>query len=125
MTHIADAGSGSVTNVTLVSEEYNVSVYSTEFETVVVTSCEQGVAGRDGVSDLSPFYRRFEFEDALEWVVNHNMDTTSFFARILDHDGTEIYAEKRVIDKNSFVILLTESLSGAVEVLFPTVVRTH
>lgn len=62
--------------------------------------------------------KRFDFVTSLEWLVNHNMNTTSFRETLVNQDGSKFTAKTRIIDANSFVIYLTTAESGWVDVIF-------
>ena len=62
-----------------------------------------------------------EFINTSVWLVQHNMDTRFFVARLSDTDGNSIYASTTIIDNNSFIINLTESTSGSADVMFNTI----
>lgn len=63
-------------------------------------------------------FRRFEFVDALEWVVNHNMGTRSFTESLTDNEGNRFFAKVKVVDENTFIVKLASATSGAVDVYF-------
>lgn len=61
---------------------------------------------------------RYEFTDALRWIVNHNKNTTQFSEVLTDETGNRFYAKLNIIDENSFVVDMTSAISGAVDVTF-------
>ena len=65
--------------------------------------------------------KHFDFIESIEWVVQHNMNTRFFVERITDSQGQQIFAKVTVIDNNSFVIKLTEAISGSVDVMFNSI----
>lgn len=62
--------------------------------------------------------KRYEFVDSLEWVVQHDMNTTAFRETLVHTDGTKFAAKTKIIDMNSFVVYLTSAESGWVDVIF-------
>lgn len=70
------------------------------------------VGGTPGVT------KRFDFVDSLEWLVQHDMGTTSFSETLVHADGTKFTAKTRVIDSNSFAVFLTSAESGWIDVVF-------
>lgn len=62
--------------------------------------------------------KRYNFTNSLEWVVQHNMNTTSFRETLVHSDGTKFSAKTRILDENSFVVKLTSAESGWVDVIF-------
>jgi len=62
--------------------------------------------------------KRYDFSNSLEWVVQHNMNTTSFRETLVHSDGSKFSAKTRIIDENSFVVNLTSAESGWVDVIF-------
>lgn len=72
-----------------------------------------GDAGNNLVS------KRFDFsDDSLEWLVVHNLNTRSFFSTTTSIDGTKFAAKTKILDENSFVVVLTSATSGWVDVIF-------
>jgi hypothetical protein len=49
----------------------------------------------------------YSFTASLEWIVQHNKNTTVFNETLFDQDGNKFYAPVKVIDENSFSIRLT------------------
>ena len=70
-----------------------------------------------GGSGSLPFVK-YEFNEAIDWVVVHGRNTKSFAAVTRDSAGERFYAAEHVIDNNSFVIHCTEVTSGSVDVFF-------
>lgn len=64
--------------------------------------------------------KRYSFVDSLEWLVEHNMNTTAFRETLVLNDGTKFNAKTRIIDQNRFVVYLTSAESGWVDVVFNT-----
>ena len=62
--------------------------------------------------------KRFDFNNSLEWLVVHNMGTTSFKETLVLSDGSKFSAKTKIIDSNSFLVKLTSAQSGWVDVLF-------
>ena len=60
----------------------------------------------------------YEFSESLQWVVNHGKNTRSFVESLKDSNGDRFYASVRTVDANTFVVDLTEALSGSVDVVF-------
>ena len=60
----------------------------------------------------------FEFTDALRWVVEHNRGTVKFIETLTDSEGNRFFAKTRIIDENTFEVVLTSASSGSVDVLF-------
>lgn len=54
----------------------------------------------------------------LLWAINHNRNTTRFKETLIDADGERFIAQVSIIDSNTFHVLLTEAISGRVEVVF-------
>ena len=61
---------------------------------------------------------RYTFTDSLQWVVNHNKNTTRLIESIADSNGNRFFAKIQIIDSNNFVVYLTEAKSGTVDVIF-------
>lgn len=78
----------------------------------------QGPAGTNGSSARSGKYL---FNNALEWLVVHNMNTTIFTEVLADSHGRRFFAPLQIIDNNSFKINLTEATSGSVDVMFAAI----
>ena len=70
------------------------------------------------VGGSSVVTKRFDFVSSLEWLVTHNMNTTSFRETLVNQDGSKFTAKTRIIDENSFVVYLTTAESGWVDVIF-------
>lgn len=70
------------------------------------------------VQQTSNNFVTYEFVDALEWIVNHNKNTTVFNETLFDANGNKFYAPVKINDSNSFTIQLTSATSGKVHVLF-------
>lgn len=62
--------------------------------------------------------KRFDFVNSLEWLVQHNMNTTSFRETLVQADGSKFTAKTKILDANSFVVYLTSAESGWVDVIF-------
>lgn len=62
--------------------------------------------------------QQYTFTDSTQWMVSHNMNTTSFVARLADDTGSTFFAATKTIDANNFVINLTTATSGTVDVIF-------
>lgn len=62
----------------------------------------------------------YNFNMALEWIVNHNKNTRVFNETLFDEDGNKFYAPVKIIDPNTFSVRLTTATSGSIHVLFPT-----
>lgn len=63
---------------------------------------------------------RYAFSDSMVWVVDHNRNTTRFVESLTTADGERFYAKVKIVDANSFVVHLTEAMSGFVDVIFDT-----
>jgi len=64
-------------------------------------------------------FRRFVINPpTLEYVVNHNMQTTQFLESIKDQNGSKIFARVDILDENNFLIKFTAATVGFVDVLF-------
>lgn len=62
---------------------------------------------------------RFEFNvPSSEWVVEHNMGTTRFNEKLLDKNNRPFFANVEIIDNNIFKVILSEMITGSVEVSF-------
>ena len=62
---------------------------------------------------------RFEFPNrSTVWLVQHNRNTRHIFEKLTDSEGNRFYASVKILDENSFVVNLTESCTGAVDVFF-------
>jgi hypothetical protein len=72
------------------------------------------------VQQTSNHFATYEFSDALEWIVNHNKNTTVFNETLFDSFGNKFFAPVNIIDTNSFTVRLTSATSGKVHVLFST-----
>jgi hypothetical protein len=76
------------------------------------------IAERFGDTNI-PVYKRYEFpQETLLWVVEHNMSTTHLRERLYTSDGKAMFAAIEVIDETSFVVRLTQAMSGWVDVEF-------
>lgn len=62
--------------------------------------------------------KRYSFTSSLEWLVTHNMNTTSFRETLVNSDGVKFSAKTKILDENSFVVFLTTAESGWVDVIF-------
>ncbi|CAB4129424.1 hypothetical protein UFOVP116_3 [uncultured Caudovirales phage] len=63
--------------------------------------------------------QRFEFPNrSTVWLVQHNRNTRHIFEKLADSDGNRFYAGIKILDENSFVVNLTESGTGTVDVFF-------
>ena len=62
--------------------------------------------------------QQYTFTNSIQWMVSHNMNTQKFIARLSDDTGATFFATTNTIDANNFVINLTESTSGTVDVIF-------
>ena len=62
--------------------------------------------------------KRFDFNNSLDWLVVHNMNTTAFKKTLMLSDGSEFSAKTQIVDQNSFLVKLTSAQSGWVDVLF-------
>ena len=60
----------------------------------------------------------YEFPASLQWVVTHNMNTTVFIERLTDSSGNRFMAGVQIINSNQFVVNLTSSIAGSVDVIF-------
>ena len=63
-------------------------------------------------------FKRYEFTNATEWVIQHNMNTRNFVESLTDFNGNRFYASVEILDQNSFKVNLTEASSGSVNVVF-------
>jgi hypothetical protein len=72
------------------------------------------------IQQTSNHFVTYEFSDALEWIVNHNKNTTVFNESLFDSDGNKFFAPVTIIDENTFSVNLTSATSGKVHVLFST-----
>ena len=70
------------------------------------------------VERVSNSWRRYEFDSSLKWLVQHNMNTTSFVEVLTDSNGKRFMASINIIDANSFEIDMTSATSGVVDVNF-------
>ena len=61
---------------------------------------------------------RYQFSNALEWVVTHNKGTDQFVETLTDANGDRFFAKIQIIDLNTFKVNLTAAISGTVDVLF-------
>lgn len=89
-------------------------------DTSIVNLNLKPIASSGSYNDLidTPF-ERFTFpNNSTSWLVQHNRNTRSIFEKLTDADGNRFYASVRIIDENSFVVGLTESGSGTVDVYF-------
>lgn len=66
---------------------------------------------------LNIFVYRFDIP-AMEWIINHNMNTISFIESIMDDNNNKIFANINVIDNNSIKILFTEPVAGTANLRF-------
>ena len=78
----------------------------------------RGDTGPKGEPGTGAVAGRYEFTNALEWLVNHNMNTTLFSEMLVDSYGRRFYAPLQIIDSNTFKINLTSATSGRVDVIF-------
>jgi len=81
------------------------------------------VDGKDSSYFYSPTNKpvvieRYQFTDALQWIVTHNKGTDKFVETLTDSEGNRFFAKVHVIDLNTFAINLTSAISGTVDVLF-------
>jgi hypothetical protein len=63
-------------------------------------------------------FERYTFNNALQWIIVHNKNTTQFSETLTDISGNRFFAKTHIIDENSFRIDLTSALSGTVDVMF-------
>ncbi len=91
----------------------------------VILSQEQGPQGPQGPQGLkgdagsSIVMRSFLFTTpALEWIVEHNQGTQAFIAYIKDDQGTIMLAATEALSDLAFIVHLTCSMTGRVDVLF-------
>lgn len=61
---------------------------------------------------------RYGFNHSLRISIKHGMNTDRFIATLKDLDGVQFFARIQIVDKNEFVVYLTESISGFVDVIF-------
>jgi hypothetical protein len=54
----------------------------------------------------------------LVWRVTHNQNTRRFIATLRDYDGNQFSAMVRVIDSNSFEVVLSSAMKGSIDVYF-------
>jgi len=87
---------------------------------VVNTSSLKGYVGTvatqilDGLSLI-----KFVFNNpSMNWLVQHNRNSTLFQKTLLDESDNEMMASVNIIDNNSFVVILTEAMSGSVLLRF-------
>lgn len=66
-------------------------------------------------------FKVFTFPAALEWTVQHNMNTKFFIETITDSNGTRVYTQVNPVDNNVFTVTFTQATAGSVSVYFPTV----
>lgn len=92
----------------------NVAVQLTDFTSV--TSAINLL--NDVIERASNSWRRYEFDTSLKWIVEHNMNTTSFVEVLTDSNGKRFQASINIVDANSFEIELTSATAGIVDVNF-------
>jgi len=61
---------------------------------------------------------RYSFTSSITWVVQHNMNTTRFRETLMTEDGGRFYAQIKIIDLNSFEVIMTEETTGYVDIIF-------
>ena len=70
-------------------------------------------------AEESTRFARFEFLTAsTTWVVVHNRNTLSYMEKITNIDNQRMYVMINTLDNNSFEVVLTEAMSGYVDVFF-------
>jgi len=67
---------------------------------------------------LAPKSIRYSFSESSNWLVEHNRNTTAYTVTLTDSDGDMFYAKIRIIDNNSFSIVMTSAVSGVADVTF-------
>lgn len=66
-----------------------------------------------------PAFRRFDVVQASSlWVIEHNMGTTTFNARLYNSEGVAMFAHVEPVDETSLVVRLTTAMTGWVDVEF-------
>lgn len=81
---------------------------------VVVT----GLIGPRGPS--SGAILQYTFSASLEWVIQHNYNTTKVLVTLFDKYGTQIFAKTSIVDTNTVKVLLTEALEGTANIVVNT-----
>ncbi|NLR15261.1 hypothetical protein F9Y84_11345 [Pseudoalteromonas peptidolytica] len=62
---------------------------------------------------------RFEFsQQSTQWIVQHERNTKDFSIEIFNSQGVRMFAHHEIIDDMSFVVSLTEALTGFIDVVF-------
>ena len=104
-----------MTEVVVIDDKNTLVVDSQDQKTTVITGVgllgPQGPAGKAGIALYS-----YTFQQSLEWLVVHNKDTVSFVYFLFDASGTQFYAKVTILDRNSFVVRLTEATAGLVTI---------
>lgn len=63
--------------------------------------------------------KQFEFSTpSLEWLVQHNFETTDFTYQIQDENNSMIIADLEVLDENQVIVYFTEAVSGKLVLSF-------
>jgi hypothetical protein len=60
----------------------------------------------------------YTFTNSLVWLVTHNQNSRNFTESIMDSEGYRIIANIRIVDNNSFEVLLTTATTGTIDVTF-------
>lgn len=67
---------------------------------------------------IAPKRIRYSFTESNTWLVEHNRNTTVYNVNLTDSDGELFYAKIKIINSNSFSVILTAATSGVVDVTF-------
>jgi hypothetical protein len=104
-----------MTGVVVIGDKNTVVVDSQDQKTTVITGAgllgPQGPAGKAGVALYS-----YRFQQSLEWLVVHNKNTVSFVYFLFDDSGSQFYAKVNILNRNSFIVKLTEATAGFVTI---------
>lgn len=72
------------------------------------------------INHAVPSFASYSFNNALEWIVNHNKNTVVFNETLTDAYGNRFYAPVQIIDSNTFKVKLSTATSGTINVIFPS-----
>jgi len=67
---------------------------------------------------IAPKSIRYSFSESNTWLVQHNRNTTAYNVNLTDSDGDLFHAKIKIIDSNSFAVILTAATSGVADVTF-------
>lgn len=64
------------------------------------------------------YYHYQVINPKLVWRITHNLNTRRFIATPRDYEGNQFSAKIRIIDSNSFEVILSSAMKGTVDVYF-------